>query len=82
MNKNEFYRATKIAGMLLFIPLILVSGPLSGYFIGDYLVKKVHLPAFVLFICIVIGFVAAFAEMIRIIKMALRVESKSGHGRL
>ncbi|MBI4706648.1 MAG: hypothetical protein HY761_01805 [Candidatus Omnitrophica bacterium] len=78
MKRIEFYKSVKIAGMLLYIPLILAAGPLSGYFIGDYLVKKIHFPLFVLLVFIIAGFAAALMETIRIIKLALRVEGKSG----
>lgn len=77
---EEAYRRIKIAGMISFIPVVLVAGPLSGYLIGAYLEKKFALSSTVLFISIIIGFIASITEAVRIIRLVLRIDTKSKNG--
>jgi hypothetical protein len=74
VNKNDFYKWIKIAGMLSYVPVILVSGPLAGYFAGDYLAKKFELPGYVPFIMIGFGFIASALEVIRVVRKVSRIE--------
>lgn len=75
--KKEIYKLIKIGGLLSFVPAILFSGPLSGYFLGDYLVKKFSLSSVFLFIIIGIGFMASLAEAVRVIRFVFRIEAES-----
>jgi len=77
MKNEEFYKWVRIAGMVSFIPAILVAGPLSGYFIGGYLEKKFHLPYFVFLICIGVGFAVSIKEVVRIIILVTKIDKKS-----
>jgi len=54
-DKEELYKRIKIAGLILYIPIMLLAGPMSGFFLGDYLQRKFHLPYFVLIILICLG---------------------------
>lgn len=76
MQKEEFYKRIKIAGMISFIPLMLAAGPFIGYLAGDYLGKKSGL-AYVIFICIGIGFLVSITEVIRIIRLVTKINKKS-----
>jgi hypothetical protein len=75
-GKPEVYKWIRTAGLLSFIPFVLASGPLAGYFLGDFLVKKLGLPQYILYISITAGFLASIHETIRIIKFALLNEAK------
>jgi hypothetical protein len=55
-NKEFFYSQSRIFGAAMFIMLSLVTGPLAGYLLGAYLVVKFSWPAYVLFLCIGLGF--------------------------
>ena len=57
-----------------FIPVVMAAGPLAGYFLADYLEKKLGLPDFISTICIVTGFAASARETVKIIKLALKAE--------
>jgi hypothetical protein len=72
---KEFYSRIRLAGLLSYIPLVLFTGPFVGYVAGDYLAKKLKLPAYVMLICIALGFLSSIIEIIRIIKLAKRSEN-------
>ncbi|MGA2775234.1 MAG: hypothetical protein ABSE81_04155 [Candidatus Omnitrophota bacterium] len=72
MDKQELYRRIKIAGLISFIPFILLGAPLTGYIIGELLVKKLALPGYTTAILISLGLFAGIREVIRIIKLCIR----------
>lgn len=74
MEKKELYARIRLAGLLSYIPLVLFTGPFAGYLAGDYLVKKIGLPAYVMLISIALGFLSSIIEIIRIIKLARKSE--------
>ncbi len=73
---ENFYKIIKIAGAGSFVPLVLIAGPISGYMLGDYLIKKFYFSRYVLFICVIIGFIASAIETIRIIKFMILADKK------
>jgi hypothetical protein len=77
VEKQEVYRRIKIAGLLSFIPLILAAGPLAGYWLGDFLRCNFGLAVYVSYIAIGIGFLSSFIEVIRIIRLVIRIDKKS-----
>ncbi|MDP3790546.1 MAG: AtpZ/AtpI family protein [Candidatus Omnitrophota bacterium] len=76
-RKSDLYKWIKIGGLLSFLPFVLVSGPMAGYFLGNYLEKKFNLPFYVSIALITIGFAASIKETIKIVKMALRTQEKA-----
>jgi len=77
VSKKESYKWIKIAGILSFIPFILAGGALTGYLAGDYIAKKFSSAAFALPICVGIGLAASIIEVIRIVKLALKIDRKA-----
>lgn len=77
MEKQEFYKRIKIAGIISFIPVILATGPLSGYFAGYYLEKRFGLGPYVSFVTIGIGVIISIAEVVRVIRLVSRIDRKS-----
>jgi uncharacterized protein YneF (UPF0154 family) len=75
-DKRELYKNIKIAGLILYIPVTLLAGPLGGYFLGEFLVQKFKLANFYLVLLICIGLVTGVWESVRIIRMVLKIESK------
>ena len=67
---DKDYRYIRQVGLLTTIPVMLLSGPLIGFLIGNYIDKRFGTaPWFmVLFVCI--GFVASIRQTIAIIKKA------------
>jgi len=75
-KKKAVYKWIKIAGLLSFLPFILAAGPMAGYFLGDYLVKRFGLSSYVSAICIILGFLGSAREAVRIVRLALRTENE------
>ena len=75
LNK-EVYKRIKIAGLVVFIPFMMATGPVAGFFVGDYLHKKFNLGVYVIFLAITIGFLSGFYETIKIIKLVTKVEKE------
>jgi hypothetical protein len=78
-QNKQVFTSIKIGGMLLYIPVILATGPLTGYLAGDFLVKKFHWGQAVLLSCIGIGFITSVVEIVRIIRLVSRIEKQSSH---
>lgn len=76
MGKEELYKRIKIGGAISFIPVILATGPLAGYFIGDYIQKKFGLPPYLTFIFAGLGFIGSITETINIIRFVLKMDKK------
>lgn len=74
MKSEKIYGWVKTAGGLAIIPIILVSGPLGGYLIGDLLVRKFHLPGYLTVVFIILGFIASIRETVKIIRLALKAK--------
>ena len=76
-GKAEAYKWVKIGGILSFLPFVIAAGPVAGYIVGDYLVRKFGLPFYTLLILITLGIAGSIRETIRIIKFALKTEEGS-----
>jgi len=63
---KEFRRA----GYLAVIPILLAVGPVLGWFLGDFLDKKLGTGSWLTYIGILVGFVAAGMEVYRLAKKA------------
>ena len=76
-KKAAFYKWTKIWGLLSFIPVVLAAGPLAGYFLGDYLEKKIGYAPYLSLIFMAFGFFTSVREIIKILKMVQQTDAKS-----
>lgn len=76
MQKKDLYKGVKTVGFVSFIPFMLAAGPLSGYFVGDFLQKKFNLSYWVVLFGIVFGFLAAIIEIVKILKAIGRVNKQ------
>jgi len=72
VDKQDLYRRIKIAGLVSFIPFILLGAPLTGYIIGDLLVKKLSFPGYTIMILVALSLLAGIRETVRIIKLCIR----------
>jgi len=75
-NKKDYYKWIKIIGLLSSLPFILASGPMGGYFIGDYITRRFNLGIYVTFIFIVVGFIGSLIETIKVIRMLIKIDRK------
>jgi hypothetical protein len=76
MQKEDFYKGVKTVGFITFIPFMLAAGPLSGYFVGDFLQKRFNLSHYVVLTSIAFGFILGVMEMVRILKIVTRMNKK------
>ena len=76
-KKADFYKWTKIWGLLSFVPVVLAAGPLAGYFLGDYLEKKIGYAPYLSLIFMAFGFFTSIREIIKILKLVQKTDAKS-----
>lgn len=76
-SKEEIYKGIKIAGFISFIPIVLLSGSLGGYFLGSYLQVRFGIAAWVTTALVIIGLLMGAGETVRIIKLIMRLDQKS-----
>jgi len=76
MQKEEFYKGLKTIGFVSFIPFILASGALTGYFIGIFLQKIWHLPNYAVLISSALGFALGVKEMVKALKILARINKQ------
>ena len=72
MNKkrNDKYSTYRQISILTTIPILLAVGPILGYYIGDFLDKKLDTAPYLMVIFIFFGFVAAGKGVYDLIKRA------------
>ena len=58
------------------VPIILLVGPVSGYFVGDWFDKKFQLFPWGTVLFLVLGFVAAGREIFRLLKQISQEDTK------
>ena len=75
-KKADFYKWTKIWGLLSFVPVVLAAGPLAGYFMGAYLEKKIGYAPYLSLICLAFGFFTSIREIIKILKLVQKTDAK------
>ena len=68
-NDNK-YRYVHQVGLYTAIPIILVAGPAVGFFIGDYIDRKLGTTPWFMLFFVVIGFVASVRQTIEFITKA------------
>ena len=72
MNKkrNDKYSIYRQISILTTIPILLAVGPILGYYIGDFLDKKLGTAPYLMVVFIFFGFVAAGKGVYDLIKRA------------
>lgn len=75
-TKGDLKAQLKHAGILTSVPVILLVGPVVGYFIGSWIDRKAHIFPWVTIIFTALGFVAAAREITRLLKDVLKDEKR------
>lgn len=73
-KKEAPYSQLKQIGALTAVPIILVVGPLAGYFFGDWVDRKFQHYPWGTIVFLVLGFVASGREIFRLLKQVLKEE--------
>lgn len=71
-NKDKFYSNLRQASIYTVIPLILAVGPIIGYFIGNFLDKKLHTAPYLMILFIIFGFIASGKEVYDLARRAMQ----------
>lgn len=75
-KKEELYKRIKIAGLISYIPIMLATASLGGFFLGEFLQKEFNFPYYSMLICVAIGLFVGIRETVRIIKKVLAIDRK------
>jgi hypothetical protein len=78
MTTTKTFRWIRLGGLLTLIPIVLATGPLTGYLAGEWLVLKFGFHRYTAYVCVIIGFAAAIGEIVKIIKAALKIAGENG----
>ena len=77
-KKGAFYSQIKQLGILTTIPIILLVGPVIGFFLGSWIDRKAHSYPWVTIIFVFLGFVASGREITRLLRQILRDDERDG----
>lgn len=66
----------KQIGALTAIPVILLIGPVAGYFAGDWIDRKFQLHPWCTVLFLILGFVASGREIFRLLNQILKEDNK------
>jgi len=67
---NDKYSTYRQIGILTTIPFLLAVGPILGYYIGEFLDRKLNTSPYLMIVFIFFGFVAAAKGVYNLIKKA------------
>lgn len=73
---NSDWKQIRQLGVLTTIPIILLIGPVVGFFIGEWLDRKSHIYPWFTIILIGLGFVASGREVVRLLKEVSKSDGK------
>jgi ATP synthase protein I len=71
---DDKYSTYRQVAILTTIPILLAVGPILGYYIGDFLDKKLDTAPYLMVVFIFFGFVASGKGVYDLIKRASRVK--------
>jgi ATP synthase protein I len=69
-NKDDKYSSYRQIGILTTIPFLMAVGPILGYYIGEFLDKKLNTGHVLSWVFLVFGFVASGKGVYNLIKKA------------
>lgn len=75
-KKEALYSQVKQIGALTAVPIILVVGPLAGYFFGDWVDRRFQFYPWGTVLFLVLGFVASGREIFRLLKQILKEDKQ------
>lgn len=72
----DFYRLIKMFGVITLIPLVLLAGSLTGYWVGEFLMEKFNFGAPALMISLALGLLSGILEAIRLIRFLIKIDKQ------
>ena len=71
-KKDAGLSQLKQIGALTAVPIILLAGPVAGYFLGDWVDRKFRFTPWCTILFLILGFVASGREITRLLKQVLK----------
>ena len=75
-KKESKYSSYKEVAILTTLPIILAVGPILGYFLGNYLDKKLNTSPYLMIAFIIFGFIASGKQVYSMVVRSLREMEK------
>lgn len=66
--ENKESKSVRQIGVFMTIPFVLAIPPILGWFIGSWLDGKLGTAPYLMYVLLVLGFIAGFREVFRLIK--------------
>lgn len=76
-KNDEFYSQVKQLGLVTTIPIILLVGPIVGFFFGGWIDRKVNSYPWVTIIFVLLGFAASGKEVVRLLKIVSKTQNET-----
>ena len=71
-KKDADFRQLKQIGVLTTVPIILLVGPIAGYFVGNWIDKRFQFYPWGTISLLILGFVASGREIYRLLTQVLK----------
>ena len=75
-KKDAFYSQVRQLSVLTTIPLILLLGPLIGFFAGSWIDNKARMTPWFTILFVGLGFAASGREVARLLKQILKEDNR------
>jgi len=75
-KKKSLWKMMQLGGLAFSIPFEIAAGPFIGYFIGSYLRNKFGMHRYVMYMFLLMGFVASVVNVAVIIEMMIKINKK------
>jgi hypothetical protein len=70
---KDFYKTIRIAGLVSYIPVVLATGPIGGYFLGEYVNRRFITNKHTTLFFALIGLLAGLSETFRVIRAIIKL---------
>jgi len=75
-KKKDLWKIMQIGGLAFAIPFEIAAGPFIGYFIGAHLRNKFGVHRYIMYLFILMGFVASVVNVVLMIEMMLKINKE------
>lgn len=75
--KKDAHKLFSMLGLALILPMVLLSGPLAGYWISQWLIRQWHLTSTLTLLLTLGGLLLSMIQAARIIKQLYQADKKN-----
>lgn len=73
-DKSQLYKRVKIAALISYIPIVLLTAPFLAYLLAGFLKDRYNLPYWAFIVLICAGFFSGTAEVVRILRRVIKID--------